>query len=117
MGSSPSIGLKEIWLILYNSFCCGGWAIVLTTALNHLATGGISEHGLASVLASVYVQDNLEQVLIISQVAALAEILHSMIGIVRSPWLTTSMQVASRITALIAITLSPDAQSTYILFK
>ena len=45
-----------------------------------------------------------------SQCMALFEIMHALIGIVKSPVLVTTMQVMSRIVALVAIYYSPNAQ-------
>jgi hypothetical protein len=55
-------------------------------------------------------QLSLSIVLTIVQTLALGEILHSIVGFVRSPVLITSLQVGSRIVALHMINTSPRAQ-------
>lgn len=105
-----SLGVKEIYLILYNSVCCVGWAVVLAGGLKTLALG-IPEDGLAGGLSNVYA--SVGDVLIYAQSAALMEILHAAIGLVRSPVVVTAMQVGSRIAALLAIVFAPSAQGKY----
>jgi hypothetical protein len=55
-------------------------------------------------------QLSLSIVLTIVQSLALGEIIHSIVGLVRSPVLITSLQVGSRIVALHMINTSPRAQ-------
>lgn len=102
------MGPKDIYLILYNAFCCAGWAIVLKLAV----TTVISGDGLGDSLATVYSTEGLKDFLTYSQSAALLEILHAAVGLVRSPVVVTTLQVASRIAALWAVNASADAQST-----
>jgi very-long-chain (3R)-3-hydroxyacyl-CoA dehydratase len=45
------------------------------------------------------------------QTAALLEIVHAAMGIVRSPVIVTAMQVSSRIFALVAVLYAPTSQS------
>jgi len=106
------MGIKDFYLILYNSLCCGGWAAVVLFALQSLATNLNDGMALADALASVY--DNVDTMLNLSQSAALLEIVHAAIGLVRSPVSVTFMQVMSRIVALVAIVYSPQAQSKFI---
>lgn len=100
-----ALSLKDIYLILYNLGCCAGWAYVLSIGLQTLASNGVSKDS----LASIYSQPGLANALTIVQSVALMEIVHAMIGFVRSPVFVTSMQVGSRIAALFAIVNSPDA--------
>lgn len=104
------MGPKDMYLILYNTLCCAGWALVLSLGVQHVAAN-FSEAGLASALASVYAVEHLAFLLTISQSAAIMEILHAATGLVRSPVVVTFMQVSSRIVALVAIVYSPAAQS------
>jgi very-long-chain (3R)-3-hydroxyacyl-CoA dehydratase len=106
------MGPKEIYLILYNLGACAGWSLVLALAVQSLSKG-IPEDGLLESLANVYGADNLATLLTYSQTAALLEILHAAVGLVRSPVLITAMQVGSRIVALVAIIYSPQAQSEF----
>jgi very-long-chain (3R)-3-hydroxyacyl-CoA dehydratase len=104
------LGVKEIYLILYNALCCIGWAVVLAGALKTVIQG-IPEDGLVESLANVYAP--VADLLIYSQSAALLEIVHSALGLVRSPVIVTAMQVGSRICALIAIVFAPGAQGEF----
>ena len=106
------MGPKEMYLILYNACACAGWSMVLALALQTLAKG-IPEDGLVEALSNVYASDYLAMFLTYSQSAALLEILHAAFGLVRSPVVVTSMQVMSRIVALVAINGSPVAQSKF----
>lgn len=104
------MGPKDIYLILYNAAACVGWSIVLALSLKTLALG-IPQDGLFEALSNVYVTEGLAMFLTYSQTAALLEIAHAGLGLVRSPLVVTAMQVGSRIVALIAINGSVEAQS------
>jgi very-long-chain (3R)-3-hydroxyacyl-CoA dehydratase len=104
------MGPKEIYLIIYNLLACVGWSLVLALAVKSLLKG-IPEDGLIESLANVYRTDELATILTYSQTAALLEIVHAGLGLVRSPVAITAMQVGSRIVALVAIMYSPQAQS------
>lgn len=54
---------------------------------------------------------SLAFVLTIVQSAAILEIVHAALGLVRSPVFVTTMQVGSRIVALHMLNVSPKAQS------
>ena len=104
------MGLKEIYLVLYNGACCMGWAYVWAMAMQSLALG-IPEMGLTEALANVYATNGMESILTYVQTAALLEIVHAAMGIVRSPVIVTAMQVSSRIFALVAVLYAPTSQS------
>lgn len=106
------MGPKEVYLILYNVCACVGWSVVLALALKTLAVG-IPQDGLTEALSNVYATEGLATFLTYSQTAALLEIVHAALGLVRSPVLVTAMQVGSRIVALIAVNGSIQAQSKY----
>ena len=101
------MGLKDFYLIIYNACCCFGWAAVLVLALTTVAKGG----DFVDALANVYSAENLALILTYSQSAALLEIFHAAVGLVRSPVVVTAMQVGSRIFALVALNASTEAQS------
>eukprot|EP00550_Attheya_septentrionalis_P012864 CAMPEP_0198301456 /NCGR_PEP_ID=MMETSP1449-20131203/51650_1 /TAXON_ID=420275 /ORGANISM="Attheya septentrionalis, Strain CCMP2084" /LENGTH=752 /DNA_ID=CAMNT_0044003539 /DNA_START=26 /DNA_END=2284 /DNA_ORIENTATION=+ len=101
------MGLKDAYLIAYNAACCGGWAYVLSLALPSVIGSASSP---LEALSQVYAVPNLALVLNIVQSAALMEIVHAAVGLVRSPLVVTAMQVASRIAAIFAISNSPQAQ-------
>jgi len=107
MGMSPATS----YLILYNALCCAGWASVLAlgiqTVLNEISSP-------MDALASVYDNDTLlPTILFYVQAAALLEIVHAGVGLVRSPVFVTAMQVGSRIAALFAIVKSPMSQDQF----
>jgi hypothetical protein len=104
------MGIKELYLILYNVCACAGWSVVLALALKTLALG-VPQDGLVETLSNVYGTEGLAMFLTYSQTAALLEIVHAGLGLVRSPVLVTAMQVGSRIVALIAVNGSIEAQS------
>lgn len=82
--------LKTAYLLAYNVGLMAGWAVVLYKVVAHLANGGTP--------ATVY--PLIQQLLVVCQTAALAEIVHAVVKLVRSPVMTTAMQVASRILVL-----------------
>lgn len=102
--------MKDLYLILYNSACCLGWAAVWVFGVQHMLT---SETSLAESSASMYAQESVAKPLSLVQMAALMEILHALVKLVRSPVMVTTMQVMSRIVALAAIECSVDAQSKW----
>ena len=108
--TDSKMGPKEIYLILYNLCACTGWFLVLAKALQSLSVG-VPADGLQEALANVYAAEGLADLLFYSQSAALLEIAHAGLGLVRSPLIVTAMQVGSRIVALVAVTYSADAQS------
>ena len=107
-----------MYLIVYNLGCCAGWSLILLAAVQSLALN-VSKDGLKEALANVYYNsevalpavDSLGDLLFYTQSAALLEIVHAAVGLVRSPVVVTAMQVMSRIVALLAITYAPTAQS------
>ena len=106
------MGPKEVYLILYNLCACVGWSVVLALAVKTLVAG-VPEDGLKESLSNVYAAEGLAMYLTYSQTAALLEIAHAGLGLVRSPLMVTAMQVGSRIVALIAVNGSLEAQSEF----
>lgn len=88
-GKKPS-GLTRIYLFLYNLVSLGLWAsCTLRTAL--LIPQHLEQHGsLSAIFAQVF------PLLALTQSLAALEIVHSLVGLVRAPVVTTAMQVASR---------------------
>ena len=96
--------ITDLYLILYNTACCAGWAAVWFLGVQSLAQG--------TALDQVYgATPELGPLLYYVQMAAIMEIVHAAIGLVRSPVMVTFMQVSSRIVALVAIDQSMAAQS------
>jgi hypothetical protein len=76
-----------------------------------------SVDAVTGALASVYGAEGegvvaMETLLWYTQGAALMEIAHAALGLVRSPVAVTAMQVMSRIVALVAVVYAPSAQGT-----
>lgn len=82
--------LKTSYLVGYNGVMCAGWAMLLAKVAQHYAAGGA-----ASTLYPV-----VSKLLCVVQTGALLEVLHALVGLVRSPVLTTMLQVASRLFVL-----------------
>lgn len=78
-------------------------------SLFSLATSGKTT--LTEKLADIHGFQEVSLLLTISQSAAILEIVHAMLKLVRSPVMVTFMQVMSRIVALVAVEKSRDAQS------
>lgn len=80
----------QIYLVLYNAFQLLGWAaILLKTAQGIIAGASYSQ-----------LYDSVELELQIFQTAAILEVIHAMVGFVRSPVGTTLMQVFSRVSVV-----------------
>ncbi|KAF4121292.1 very-long-chain (3R)-3-hydroxyacyl-CoA dehydratase [Geosmithia morbida] len=82
----PSSPVKTAYLVLYNTLSAAAWSVVLFRTL------------------SIAIQQDPKLVHVgvgewtkWTQTGALLEVLHSLLGIVRAPLMTTVMQVASRI--------------------
>ncbi|OZJ05315.1 hypothetical protein BZG36_01543 [Bifiguratus adelaidae] len=86
--AKPQPLLIKAYLILYNLASFLGWGYVLVGTLSTLATTG-------GDYAQVY--GHVGTVCLWVQTAALLEVLHSLLGFVKSPIITTLIQVASRI--------------------
>ncbi|KAI9487646.1 MAG: tyrosine phosphatase-like protein [Benjaminiella poitrasii] len=80
-------GLLKTYLVAYNFASLAGWAYVLFLALAQIARSGTYQN----------VFEATWPVLIVVQTTALFEIVHALLGWVRTPLMTTVMQVFSRI--------------------
>lgn len=105
MAPSP----KDAYLILYNSSLCLGWLLLLVKSVSHV----LSSPTLAEGVSSLYDGEGVAAILTVVQSAALLEIVHAAVGLVRSPVVITTLQVGSRIAALFAIVNSPVAQGKF----
>ena len=128
--AAPTLGPKELYLILYNALCCLGWAYVLAlgipsvfnsvtssdaSLLDALKNAGNEMYFATPATAgwSAESSPSLAVVLKFVQSAALFEIVHAAMGLVRSPVFVTAMQVGSRIVALHMVNVSPKAQCKF----
>eukprot|EP01040_Poterioochromonas_malhamensis_P010298 gene10296-11200_t len=90
------------YLILYNVACCLGWLYVLVESVKH-----ISRNELETLWTDVEIP------LKIVQTAAVLEVVHSLVGLVKSPWVTALMQVFSRVWTLWAVmNISSEVQQS-----
>ncbi len=133
----PAAMSKDIYLMQYNAFCCLGWAYVLalgiptlfqsivasksssgTSYIEALKIAGGELYFATPATAGLAKESSpsLATMLTFVQCAAMLEIVHAAVGLVRSPVFVTMMQVGSRIVALHMVTHSPKAQSKPIKF-
>ncbi|XP_071702677.1 very-long-chain (3R)-3-hydroxyacyl-CoA dehydratase PASTICCINO 2A-like isoform X2 [Rutidosis leptorrhynchoides] len=78
--------VRRMYLITYNWLVCAGWFQVLYIALKTLIESGHN-----------HVYEAIEKPLLLAQSAAFFEILHSVIGLVRSPISAALPQISSRL--------------------
>ncbi|KAL7567360.1 hypothetical protein ACA910_010256 [Epithemia clementina (nom. ined.)] len=111
--SSSSFSIKDLYLLAYNGACCLGWAGVLVLAVLEFCKTVVGS-GVGAASAALYGQaPNLAFLLTAVQSAAVLEIVHAAVGLVRSPALVTAMQVSSRLVALYALVHSSQAQEQW----
>merc|ERR1712130_9044 len=100
--SSPANIMSKPYLFLYNAGQVAGWSLLLVQASSHLLNQG---------LAGLYAHTSLT--LQVFQTAAVLEILHAAVGLVRSPVMVTFQQVFSRVYVTWAILhLCPPSQDS-----
>lgn len=96
---------KNVYLVLYNGAMFTGWTCILGKMVIHLIKNSSQPSAGLDALYPV-VQGGL----VLFQTGAVAEILHSMFGLVRSPFFTTFAQVLSRLIVLYgALEIGPTA--------
>ncbi|RUS88985.1 hypothetical protein EGW08_003232 [Elysia chlorotica] len=96
-GENPVI---KAYLVAYNVVQMLGWLALLVIMLSHV----ISKRSIVGLYKQV------EDILLICQTAAVLEIVHSMVGLVRSNWVLTAFQVFSRVFLLWGVVWSvPEA--------
>ena len=110
--------IKTAYLVLYNTLCCIGWSAVLQQGVKALYEDFQADVSLYDAAATLYERHaTLATALFWAQSAAILEILHSVVGLVRSPAMVTAMQVGSRLVALFALVHSAPAQSESCLYR
>ena len=101
-GEKKSNPVVTGYLFLYNAACCVGWGLCLVKCIQHIRDQSIE---------TLYT--DVEMNLKIVQTAAVLEIIHAAIGFVKSPVMTTFMQVFSRVWTLWAVMhISPMSQTS-----
>ena len=94
---------KDMYLVLYNLSCMVGWFASLALGVQSL----LKDNDLSKVWAAA------EFVLVPVQWAMALEIAHAAIGLVRSPVMTTALQVLSRLALLVVVLFGPSAGATW----
>ena len=90
-----SLSPLRLYLVFFNLVSFAGWLVILLLSLHHLLT---SPSPLSSLHASIF------PLLLAVESLALLEVVHSLSGVVRSPFLTTFLQVFQRCLVLWGIT-------------
>lgn len=94
---------KTLYLAAYNALCMAGWAYCLIMG----GKASVTQMSLAGFMPAVW------DVLSLVQLTAGMEILHSAAGLVRSPVMTTFMQVFSRVWVILIVFAAPAVQPTW----
>nr|CCC94116.1 putative protein tyrosine phosphatase [Trypanosoma congolense IL3000] len=81
---------SKAYLLAYNGTLLAGWATILAKIAQHFSNGG----------AVTEVYPVIARLLVIFQSAAVMEVLHALLGLVRSPVGTTLLQLLSRLLVL-----------------
>jgi very-long-chain (3R)-3-hydroxyacyl-CoA dehydratase len=84
--------LSKSYLVLYNSMQVAGWAYLLALTLPHLRSSLID-----GKKDSGQLYRDVGPALRLFQTAAVLEVLHAIVGLVRSSAAITAFQVASRV--------------------
>lgn len=99
--------IKKLYLVAYNLACAALWAMTLARAAACVAELGWAATGDARFYEAV------KETLYVAQTMAAMEILHSLLGVVRSPVVTTVMQVFSRLLLLWGVAdLVPESRAS-----
>lgn len=80
-----------IYMLAFNLLCSWAWGRVFLVLLRH-----VLDHGLSGII-SVSAWPDIEESLVFAQSLAVLEIVHALLGLVRSSVTTTVMQVFSRL--------------------
>jgi very-long-chain (3R)-3-hydroxyacyl-CoA dehydratase len=94
-GKKPAAGLTRAYLFLYNLLSLTLWA-TCTLRAAFLLFQQLSDETIHGFDALPSIFTDVFPLLLITQSLAGLEILHSLVGLVRAPLLTTAMQVSSR---------------------
>jgi very-long-chain (3R)-3-hydroxyacyl-CoA dehydratase len=89
-GKATLSSFAHLYLVLYNVSLCVGWFLVLLVTARYLTAEG----GFGWRCPGLYAQ--VKTFLLVSQSAAVLEVLHAAIGIVKSNVMLTLFQVISR---------------------
>ena len=102
--TKPTPPLVRTYLIAYNLVSCLLWSYVWLLIVHHLLT---APHPIQTLYSHIH------RPLQLTQSLAALELLHSLLGLVRSPLLTTALQVSSRLFIVWGTAhIAPPAQSS-----
>lgn len=105
--------ISKLYIILYNAVMLGGWAFVYGKGL--LRYGRTLASGEASkLLSGELLWEEYGEWLFLFQMLMLLDVVNSLLRIVRSPVVTTVMQIASRILVIAILKLFPQARTTLV---
>eukprot|EP01113_Clastostelium_recurvatum_P030226 TRINITY_DN3662_c0_g2_i5.p1 TRINITY_DN3662_c0_g2~~TRINITY_DN3662_c0_g2_i5.p1 ORF type:complete len:223 (+),score=57.82 TRINITY_DN3662_c0_g2_i5:78-746(+) len=93
------MGIVKYYLVAYNAIQAAGWSYILAQLCLHYANGGRPEG----------VWPALGRHVALFQYAAVLEIVHALLNLVKTPFLTTLIQVFSRVALVTVCIYIPDA--------
>ena len=102
--------ISKLYIILYNAVMLCGWAFVYGKGL--LCYGRTFASGEAGKLSGELLWEEYVEWLFLFQMLMLLDVVNSLLRIVRSPVVTTVMQIASRILVIAVLKLFPQARTT-----
>ncbi|GAM27175.1 hypothetical protein SAMD00019534_103500, partial [Acytostelium subglobosum LB1] len=103
------MGIAKIYLLAYNSVQFAGWSYILALLAMHANNAGWTSEAFNGVW------DTVGTWVIYFQFAAVLEILHSLIGIVKTPAATTFVQVFSRVACVTLAIYVPPVHNHWVL--
>eukprot|EP01133_Synstelium_polycarpum_P001407 gene1407-1623_t len=105
------MGLAKSYLIIYNFVQFLGWSCILGQLIQHFVAKGLP----LSLASCEGVWASVGTLVTIFQSAAVLEIVHSMIRIVKTPVATTGVQVFSRVACLSLAIMVPATHNHWVL--
>ncbi|KAJ2897605.1 hypothetical protein GGI21_001137 [Coemansia aciculifera] len=100
MSKTKGIGAVETYLVAYNAASFVGWAYILVQTVMYLLEHGTNLNGLF---------DRIGYALIYIQTGAILEVVHPLLGLVRTSAFNTAMQVYSRLLLVWGVLYSFDS--------
>lgn len=104
--------ISKLYIILYNAVMFGGWAFVYGKGLFRYAQ--VLASGDLSKLTGELLWAEYGEWLFLFQMVMLLDVVNSVLRIVRSPVITTVMQIASRILVIAILKVFPQSRSTLV---
>jgi very-long-chain (3R)-3-hydroxyacyl-CoA dehydratase len=99
------MGVRKLYLFVYNAASAAAWGACLFLLVRHLV---LERRPVTTVYESMGVA------LLVAQTGAVLELVHSLTGLVRSPFITTFLQVLSRVYLTWgAVAFIPEARDSW----